>query len=302
MGTPAAEIDITEVLVRKLLLSQCPQYAELEVSPLDVGWDNVMLRLGDRMTIRLPRRKEAAPLVLSEQKWLPMFAERLTAERSAIQIPAPLFCGKPGGEYPWHWSILPYLEGETADLSWPAADQGAPLAEFLLAIHMPADEGAPDNPYRGLPLQDRKDSIEARLAPLYAAAHIEQSPIETIGQRALAAPQYRKKCWLHGDLHARNVLVKDGTMSAAIDWGDMTSGDIATDLAAIWYLLPDQRARLEALSAYSASDAQRMRAAGWAINIGAVLLESGLVDHPRHAEMGRVTFDRLITDHQAGII
>ena len=302
MGTPAAEINITEPLVRRLLHSQCQQYAELAISELDVGWDNVMLRLGETMTIRLPRRKEAAPLVLSEQKWLPMFAERLAAEQSVIQIPAPFFCGRPEGEYPWHWSILPYLEGETADLSWPAANQGAPLAEFLLAVHGPADEDAPNNPYRGLPLQDRKDMIEARLTPLYDAGHIEKRPIETIWQRALAAPKYRKKCWLHGDLHARNVLVNDGAISAAIDWGDMTSGDVATDLAAIWYLLPNQGARLEALSAYGASDAQRIRAAGWAVNIGAVLLESGLVDHARHAEMGRVTFDRLITDHQAGII
>ena len=37
--------------------------------------------------------------------------------------------------------------------------------------------------------------------------------------------------WLHGDLHPSNMLTYHGRLSAVIDFGDITSGDPATDLA-----------------------------------------------------------------------
>lgn len=40
--------------------------------------------------------------------------------------------------------------------------------------------------------------------------------------------------WLHGDLHPANMVVADGTLRAVIDFGDLTSGDPATDLATAW--------------------------------------------------------------------
>jgi aminoglycoside phosphotransferase (APT) family kinase protein len=37
--------------------------------------------------------------------------------------------------------------------------------------------------------------------------------------------------WLDGDLHPGNMLVIGGRLSGVIDFGDLTSGDPATDLA-----------------------------------------------------------------------
>ena len=42
--------------------------------------------------------------------------------------------------------------------------------------------------------------------------------------------------WLHGDLHPSNMLTHDGRLSAVIDFGDITSGDPATDLALAWMM------------------------------------------------------------------
>lgn len=93
------------------------------------------------------------------------------------------------------------------------------------------------------------------------------------------------------------MLVKDGRITAIIDWGDITKGDRATDLASIWLLLGDARARAEAIHLYGDNDpALWARARGWAIMLGIVLLETGLVDTPRHAEMGRLTLQRLSDD------
>jgi aminoglycoside phosphotransferase (APT) family kinase protein len=103
--------------------------------------------------------------------------------------------------------------------------------------------------------------------------------------------------WLHGDLHPRNVLVEQGTISGVIDWGDITSGDRATDLAAIWMLFDEPQARRMALTAYGdLSAATLARARGWAVHFATILLDSGLVDNPRHALIGELTLRRLETD------
>ena len=76
----------------------------------------------------------------------------------------------------------------------------------------------------------------------------------------------------------------------------MASGTPATDLASVWMLFADSHARADLLSTYGASDALLARAKGWAILFGAVLLDTGLVDHPRHAAVGKNTLMRLAED------
>ena len=118
-----------------------------------------------------------------------------------------------------------------------------------------------------------------------------------LAAEGLAAPEDTSPTWLHGDLHARNVLVKDGQSAAIVDWGDITSGDRATDLAAIWMLLENQNARETAIQNYSDDDpALWARAKAWAVIFGVVLLDTGLVDNRRHAEMGRCILERLTED------
>jgi aminoglycoside phosphotransferase (APT) family kinase protein len=123
--------------------------------------------------------------------------------------------------------------------------------------------------------------------------------------QALTAPMDTRSTWLHGDLHPRNILVENGAMvsdrpkaiAGIVDWGDMTSGDIATDLASIWMLFSDRTARQQAIIEYAhVSKATLQRAKGWAILFGVVLLDTGLVDNPRHAVMGERTLRRVAED------
>ena len=289
--TPVSEVEIAAPLVRGLLAEQHPDLADLPLERIDEGWDNVMYRLGESLTVRLPRRSAAAELIRHEQAWLPILAPVLP-----IPVPVPTRIGHPTGDYPWFWSIGPWIEGRPANLNWPRVDQAPVLAAFLRALHQPSPTAAPVNPFRGVPLRDRAPVVEPCLERLRSALGRLHDPLVGLWTRALAAAPSTLAVWLHGDLHARNVLARDGVITGVIDWGDMTGGDAATDLSAAWSLLADPGARRVMLKAYDPSPDLIARAMGWAISHGTVLLESGLADHPLHEHMGRVTLERLVAD------
>jgi aminoglycoside phosphotransferase (APT) family kinase protein len=289
IGTPVAEFAIDTALVSGLLADQHPDLAELPLRVVDAGWDNALFRLGDHLAVRLPRRAAAAPLIDHEQIWLPGLAARLS-----LPVPAPYRVGTPARGYPWRWSVVPWLAGVPADQEEPHAAQALPFAAFLRSLHVPAPADAPPNLLRGVPLPQRAAAVEARLQRLASKTSLITPRIRQIWHAALNAPLDAAPTWLHGDLHPRNVLVERGAISGIVDWGDITSGDRATDLAAIWMLFAEPRARQDALAAYAdLSEATLQRAKGWAVLFGVMLLDSGLIDNPRNAAIGERTLGRV---------
>ena len=288
-GKPDAEVLVDEALARRLLADQHPDLAQLPLEPLDSGWDNVIFRLGSELTVRIPRREVAAGLVSNEQIWLPKLAPNLP-----IPVPAPLRVGVPTDYYPWGWSVLPWFEGACADEQPPAPTEADRVAEFLVALHQPAPASAPRNPVRGIPLRLREPNTLERLERLREKTDLITPQLLSIWEAALAAPDSTERRWLHGDVHAQNVLVDEhGTISAVIDWGDITAGDVATDLAGIWALFDDAEDRNRILARYAPDNATLVRARGWAAMFGFVLLDSGLINSPRHAAAGRKILERL---------
>jgi aminoglycoside phosphotransferase (APT) family kinase protein len=294
-GTPPAEVTLDTSQVRALLTQQHPDLAHLPIRMLDAGFDNFMFRLGDIYCLRFPRRGAAAVLVLREQEWLPFLASRLP-----LAVPVPLRSGLPGLGYPWHWSVLPWLPGNTADQAPPHAGEALRLADFLKALHhresdnLPAH--APRNPVRGCPLADRQQAVETRLARLRQHTDAVTPQVDAAWQNALAAPPATQDVWLHGDLHPRNILTHDGRLSAILDWGDLGVGDAATDLASLWMVLDDPVARQQALERYAPDAHLLARAHGWTVSFGSLLLDTGRVDHPQHAQIGAATLRRLSQD------
>jgi aminoglycoside phosphotransferase (APT) family kinase protein len=287
-GTPPAELRIDDALVRSLLREQHPDLSALTLVARDSGFDNAIFRLGDSMAVRMPRRAIAAPLLEREQDWLPRIAASLP-----IPVPAPIRAGVPAGEYPWRWSVVPWLGGDAADLAPPGAGEAVRLAGFLRALHRPAPRDAPRNPVRGVPLAGRATVFEQRVARLAERDLPVTSAVIRAWHAALAAPIDVEDTWIHGDLHARNILAEGGRITGVIDWGDMAAGDRATDLATFWMLF-DPPAREEAQRALDdVSAATWARAKGWAALFGVLLLDTGIVDHPRHAAMGRLILSRL---------
>ena len=293
---PAAEVEVSAELVRALLAAQQPDLAHLPVQVLANGWDNLLCRLGEDLIARLPRRAQAAALVAHEQRWLPTLAPRLP-----LPIPAPVRLGEPGAGYPWHWSIVPFLPGRPAAVEPPAdgAAAAVALAEFLAALHIPADPEAPVNPYRGVPLQVRYELFTDALSRLDGS--VDSAAARRAWASALAAPSWHgPPVWLHGDLHPANILVDQGSISAVIDFGDITAGDPAADLAVAWMLLPagahrQFRTVYGRASRYGASEGLWARAEGWALALSLVFLAHS-ADNPMMFGIGERTLTAVLRE------
>ena len=100
-GMPPATVEVSAAVVRALLLDQRPDLAGRSLVRVANGWDNATFRLGDDLAVRLPRRGEAVPLVLHEQRYLPVIAGR-----SPVPVPEPVHAGHPTSDFPWPWSII----------------------------------------------------------------------------------------------------------------------------------------------------------------------------------------------------
>nr|WP_274637521.1 aminoglycoside phosphotransferase family protein [Microbacterium bovistercoris] len=286
---PEAEVEVDVALVRRLLRAQHPDLAGLPARIAENGWDNVMVRLGEELTVRVPRREAAARLVEHEQLVLPRLAGRLP-----VAVPVPVRVGRPTRFYPWSWSVVPWFEGEVA-ASLPASERDgwAELwAETLAALHRPADADAPPNPVRGVPLALRMYAISDRMSAFARAGELRAR-----FERDAAAPPYAgPPLWIHGDPHPLNVLCRGGALTALIDFGDVTAGDPATDLATAWMTFtPRGRALfIERYTALTGADAAMWRRArAWAAGMASAMLAAS-DDHAALAAIGRHTVEQVL--------
>jgi aminoglycoside phosphotransferase (APT) family kinase protein len=288
LSFPAAEIRLDVTAVRRLLEVDCPSLSEETISLVDEGWDNLTYRVGSRHAVRLPRRAAAAGLLANEQKWLPILAPRLP-----LATPVPVHIGKPGTLFPWPWSVVNWIPGNTAEHHCFTSADISLLAETLIALHQPAPEAAPKNPFRGVSVRTKDDLVQERLYNLEQSDGVTAQRLAAAWRDVCHALDTEQRVWLHGDLHARNVVVNESRLMGIIDWGDLNGGDPANDLACAWTLIESALLRREILEAYKADDALVRRAIGWAIHFGLTLMNSG---EPRHVPMGRAVLDRVLAD------
>ena len=251
-------------LVRRLVAAQFPRWAHLPVRPvLFGGKNNTTFHLGDEMSVRLPSHRAYVAQVEKEQAWLPRLAPHLP-----LAIPEPVGQGEPGEGYPWPWSIYRWIEGETASLDRiPDLPQFArDLAGFLRALQARDVTDGPvagqHNFFRGGPLATYDDQTRQAIEDL--GDSIDGAVALEIWEQALAADWSNPPVWLHGDLAAGNLLVRDGKLSAVIDFGILGVGDPACDLAIAWTLLHGE-ARAAFREAMPLDEGTWARGRGWTI-------------------------------------
>jgi aminoglycoside phosphotransferase (APT) family kinase protein len=252
MRVHADELDVDETLVRALLAEQFPGWADLPLERAGDGTVNVIYRLGEELSVRIPRRDGPETEDDLEFRWLPLLAPQLP-----VAIPRPVARGRPGAGYPWFWSVHTWLQGDLPTGPLAVADV-AGLVSALQRIELP---GAPEPAYgRGRPLADRDAYVRAALERVDAPGALE------LWERAVSAPGWEHEpVWVHADLDRRNVLVRDGRLAAVLDWGGVGVGDPAVDVMVAWKLVDaEERERFREL--VGVGDATWLRAQGWVVS------------------------------------
>ena len=296
VAKPTAEVTIDTSVVRALLQEQHADLAHFPLTEVAEGWDNKLFRLGEDLAVRLPRRAASAPLVEHEQQWLPRLSPRLP-----LPVPVPLRVGRPGSWFPWPWSVVPWLRGQSALVAPPRdlAATAVALGRFLRALHQPAPKDAPSNPLRGVPLAAREKKVQEHLRQLDGL--VDRRAVLRLWERVLSTPQWSgPSLWIHGDLHPGNLLVdSSGRLSAVIDFGDLAAGDPATDLSVCWMLLPPSERPAFLAAAHEerhrGDDHTLMRARGWALTLGLAYPASSRDDEAMRG-LGRAAIENALSD------
>ncbi|MFB4292404.1 aminoglycoside phosphotransferase family protein [Nonomuraea sp. ATR24] len=254
---------IDDKLARRLVDTQFPQWAGLPLELLDpAGSDHVIYRLGEKLSVRLPRHDGAIGQAAKEAAWLPRLAPHLP-----LAVPAPVAVGEPAFGYPWPWAVSRWLTGEVATVETlgDSAEAAVELAAFLTALQ----RLTPVPPRAGLrtePLSGRDRDTRAAIAA--TGGVFDAAAMTALWDAALAAPAWdRPPVWVHGDFHTGNLLVDGGRLSAVIDFGGLAVGDPACDLMIAFTLMsPGSRAVFRA--ALGVDDATWLRGRGWALATG----------------------------------
>lgn len=295
---PARKVDINVTLVSQLISAQFPQWADLPINPVEFnGWDNRTFRLGEDMSVRLPSAEGYTPQVEKEHRWLPRLAPLLP-----LPIPVPLAMGVPTDDYPWHWSVYRWLEGESATIERIADLHkfATTLAQFLAALQGIDPTGGPPpgkhNSFRGGPLAIYDSETRHAIATL--EGKLDTNAVTVVWEAALTAAWHGSLVWLHGDVSAANLLVKNGGLSAVIDFGNMGVGDPACDLTIAWTLLSGE-SREAFRSALPIDDETWARGRGWALWKALIMLAEQINTNLIAARKTRFVIDEVLADHKS---
>ena len=258
----ADEIDIDDAVVQRLLERQRPDLAGLHLVRLDTwGTDHVIYRLGDALSVRLPKIGWAAAQSHKEARFLPAIGQQVS-----VAVPTPLFVGEPDEGYPYAWCISRWLPGEPPS-DGADVELAREVATFVRALEQVDTAGAPVaiGSQRGGPLARADESTRAAGAALRDAIDVDAAlAVWEAGVRA--RPWSGPDVWVHGDLTEGNLLVVGGRLSGVVDWGGLKAGDPAVELMIAWTFF-DEAARAAYLDALGfVDDDMWLRGRSWAVS------------------------------------
>jgi aminoglycoside phosphotransferase (APT) family kinase protein len=216
----------------------------LRIQKMDEGWDMKIFLVNEELIFRFTKREFVIPFIQTEILALPMLEGRLTSP-----IPQIRYRGLFKGSYPYF--AYPMIPGEiAAGLSLTPSERQqliTPVTRFMNELHAIPLTDEMRTVIRGdtigrLNIARRTEQIKERL-PLTRSLSIPFS-VDWIADLLAGIHQQdveKVSCLVHGDLHVRNILVKERTtLAGVIDWTDIHIGHPAKDLAfAVSFFDPD---------------------------------------------------------------
>jgi len=281
----------------RLVSKQFPNFANFLIQPLaSGGTDNAVFRLGNELAIRIPVASYAGGQLQKEIDLLPRF--------SHLPLPVPEIVGV--GELSAllndKWYIYRWIEGEDVTKQ-PLVDlhlQATSLAVFILELRnvspLPKYASGEHNHSRGVALAELDQPTRTAISTV--SDEFESNVLQVLWNDALSAqPHSAPAAWLHGDLHAGNMLADaNGNLAAIIDFGLAGVGDPAIDLMPAWWVF-DRESRDVFKRALNAGQAEWARGRGWALSVAlnAYSYYRGS-DKTQLTKMSREAIVRLLSD------
>lgn len=284
------EVDITVDLARQLVDGQFPEYRGLPIDPVGgTGTVNRIFRLGDKLSVRLPRAPRFAVSLARERDGLSLLAGKLP-----LQIPRLIGSGEPTPGYPCEWAIMDWIEGTPypLDNAPPENDTAPLLGEFVRQLQQVDTEGCPGST-RDTPLSKRDAAAREAIAQI---TEFEQNDLLAAWERCLDAPVWDgKPVWTHADLLPPNLLVRTGRLVAVIDFGLAGIGDPALDFGPAWTVMTDRGRDVFRSTSGATGDAWK-RARGLALFQALLIIPYYRQTNPRFTVTALRTIREILTD------
>jgi aminoglycoside phosphotransferase (APT) family kinase protein len=278
---------VPDLLVRRLLADQFPQWADLPLKRVaSSGTVNALYRLGDDLVVRLPLRPSGGADIDLERTWLPRLAPLLP-----VPVPVPVGRGEPTDEMPADWGVYRWLPGEHPAEGSAGADLVSDLVGFIRAM---SRVDLPDGPpaYRGGSLHEQDAGTRKAIAEL--GDRVDTRAVTAAWKEALGMPEWSgPPVWLHADLMPGNLLVTDGRLSAVIDFGTLGVGDPACDLIPAWNLLTSST-RFVFRDGLDVDDATWVRGRGKALSMALIQLPYYWDTNPAMATNARYVIQEVL--------
>ncbi|MBN8424669.1 aminoglycoside phosphotransferase family protein [Microbacterium esteraromaticum] len=230
----AASGEITSALVQSLVSEQFPQWAQLQIRPVEAqGWDNRTFRLGDCMAVRLPSADGYIAGLVREEQTLATLGSRIS-----VAIPRVLATGAPSAAFNRPWSVREWIDGHTL-AAVDASDRERAidsLGDALAKLQSCDTGGGPwagrASAYRGCHVSSVGEDVQGWLPLLNGR---EADGCRKLWDAAVATVWTGAPVWVHGDVAPGNMLFDSkGQLAALIDFGQTCVGDPACDLAFAW--------------------------------------------------------------------
>jgi len=229
--------------IAKLAIENLCHITVQNIHVLNAGWDNVVFEVNDNLIFRFPRREFGLICMENEIAVLPYIQKKLS-----YPISAPQWVGEPSIYYPYHFAGYQKVEGEAVCDAFHQLiddkDFAKTLAKMLKELHQ-----IPIHPNISIKEEyewkldvghrlKRIDNYE-KYSDYFTTAGISKLMIEQVADKIAPFKFHSpKRCYVHGDLYSRHVMVNNLQPTGLIDFGDIHIGHPGIDFAVALILTP----------------------------------------------------------------
>ncbi len=266
-----------------------PQFKNLSIKEVSLqGHDHISYRLGHIYVMRFPSDEAYSTQVIKEAEILPKIAPKLS-----IEIPRPILLLKPNDLFPYHFSIMRWVDGDVYDKkdidNFDLIDK---LATILVELrHLPQFEKwlcGQHNFYRGAHISVYEDETRDALEQLTILE--DKELLEERLNQALKTEWKDTPVFIHGDIAPNNLLIENRKLVGLIDFGNCGMGDPACDYAIAWTTF-NYNERKHFRNLLNVDEGTWLRASVWALWKALIQMND-----PNFIESSQYTINQILED------